>query len=412
MRRASFIIFTFLVTFLSPLIIHAGEDKKSYTLEELIIVAIEKNPLAAVFKANLKASRGEAVSASAYPNPELDLEGGRGKSLETGESKGEYTIGIGQPIERPAKRHFRKKAAKTSVEATERELDDFRLQLRAEVKKAFFRLLKDKETLKIARENSKIAGELLKTVELKVKAGESPEFELIKAKVEVLRVEKELKKAVNTIAASRAILNALLGNTLKDDFDIEGAFKAPERRYELQALLINTIEKHPLVLKAKKDAEAKGYSLERERASIFPDVTVKGFFNREIDREAYGVVLSIPIPFWYQRKGEIATASAEKTKAEAQVYRTKVELARSITEEYQNYSIALDQIEVFDKGLLKEAEEALRIAEFSYRQGESGLLDYLDAQRVYRTTLIEYYQSLFELESSLAALERVAGELQ
>lgn len=408
--RPSISIVFFLMIFLIPGFVTA-EEKKVFTLDELLSMSMEANPSAAVFKANLEASKGEAVSASAYPNPEIDLDMGRGKSLETGESKGEYSLGIGQPIEWPFKRQFRKKAAKASVEVSEKELDDFRLQLRAEVKKAFFQLLKDKKVLDTARENSKIAGELLKTVDLKVKAGEAPEFELIKAKVEALRADKELKRAGNTIAASKAILNGLLGNTLKADFDVEGEFKVPERKYEIQALLSNAMEKHPLVLKAKKDAEAKGYSLERERASVFPDVTVKGFFNKEIDKDSYGVGLSVPIPFWYQRKGEIATASAGKTRAEAEVYRTKVELAKSITEEYQNYAIALDQIEVFEKGLLKEAQEALRIAEFSYRQGESGLLDYLDAQRVYRSTVIEYYQSLFELESSLAALERVAGWL-
>ncbi|MCC6503757.1 MAG: TolC family protein [Deltaproteobacteria bacterium] len=408
--RPSISVALFLMIFLIPGFVTA-EVKKVFTLDELLSVSMEANPSAAVFKANLEASRGEVISASAYPNPEVDLEGGRGKSLETGESKGEYSLVLGQPIEWPSKRHFRKKAAKASVEASEKELDDFHLELKAEVKKAFFQLLKNKKILETSTENSKIAGELLKTAELKVKAGEAPEFELIKAKVEALRADKELKRAGNTIAASKAILNGLLGNTLKADFDVEGEFKVPERKYEIQALLSNAMEKHPLVLKAKKDAEAKDYSLERERASVFPDVTVKGFFNKEIDKDSYGVGLSVPIPFWYQRKGEIATASAEKTRAEAEVYRTKVELAKSITEEYQNYAIALDQIEVFEKGLLKEAEEALRIAEFSYRHGESGLLDYLDTQRVYRSTFIEYYQSLFELESSLAALERVAGGL-
>lgn len=408
--RPSISVVLFLMIFLIPGFVTA-EEKKVFTLDELLSAATDANPSAAVFKANLEASRGEAISASAYPNPEIDLEVGRGKSVETGESKGEYSLGIGQSLEWPSKRQFRKKAAKASVEALEKELDDFRLQLRAEVKKAFFQLLKDKKVLETARENSKIAGELLKTVELKVKAGEAPEFELIKAKVEVLRADKELKRAGNTIASSKAILNGLLGNTLKDDFDVDGVFKVPERKYELQELLSTAIEKHPLALKAKKDAEAKGYYLEREKASVFPDVTVKGFFNKELDKDSYGVGLSVPIPFWYQRKGEIATASAEKTRAEAEVYRTKVELTKSITEEHQNYTIALDQIEAFEEGLLKEAQEALRIAEFSYRQGESGLLDYLDAQRVYRAILIEYYLSLFELESSLAALERVAGGL-
>lgn len=403
------------VLFFLMLILMAGfaaaEEKKAFTLDDLLLMAVEANPTAAVFRANLDASRGEAVSASAYPNPEIEFEVGRGKATDTGESKGEYSLGIGQAIEWPSKRHFRREAARASVEATQSELDDFQLQLRAEVKKAFFQLLKDKKVLETAAENSKITSELLKTVDLKVKAGEAPEYELIKAKVEELRADKELKRAGNVVKVSKAALNGLLGNSLKDDFDVSGVFRATEKKYELQALLSAALEKHPLVLKAKKEAESKGYSLERERASVFPDVTLRGFFNKEIDKDSYGVGLSVPIPIWYQRKGEIATASAEKTRAEAEVYRTKVELGRSITEEHRNYVTALDQIEVFDKGLLNEAKEALRIAEFSYRHGESGLLDYLDAQRVYQSTFVEYYQSLFELESSLAALERAAGGL-
>ncbi len=388
-----------------------AEEKKIFTLADLLSLAIDVNPTVAVFRANLDASRGEAVSASAYPNPEVEFEVGRGKSIDTGESKGEYSLGIGQAIEWPSKRHFRKNVAKASVEATEKELDDFQLQLRSEVKTAFYRLLKDKKVLEAAAENSRITGELLKTADLKVMAGEAPEFELIKAKVEALRADKQLKRAGNAIAVSKAALNGLVANSLKVDFDVEGVFRATEKKYELQALLSAALEKHPSVLKAKKEAESKGYSLEKERASVFPDVTLRGFFNKEIDKDSYGVGLSVPIPIWYQRKGEIATASAEKTRAEAEVYRTKVELGRSITEEHRNYVTALDQIEVFDKGLLNEAKEALRIAEFSYRHGESGLLDYLDAQRVYQSTFVEYYQSLFELESSLAALERAAGGL-
>lgn len=411
-----FLIFAFsvVIAFLSPFPLVGGQaiaGEMGYTVDELITIAIEKNPSAAIFKANLEASSGEVISARAYPNPELELEGGRGKSLDTFDSKGEYSVGIGQPLEWPARRFYRKKAAEAGVEAAEKDIEDLGLDIRAQVKRGFFRLLLDKKILEIAKENLRIAEDLLKTIDLRVKAGEAPEFELVKAKVEHLRAEKDLTRSNNTLAISKTSLNALLGNSLKEDFDIEGEFKLSEKRFELPTLLSNAMERHPLILKTRKDTEARRYSLAEEKASIFPDVTVRGFSSSEIDKDSYGFGLSVPIPLWYQRKGEIFTAQGKLAKAEAEAFKTSVELSKAITEEYQNYTIASGQIDVFEKGLLKQADEALRIAEFSYRQGESGLLDYLDAQRIYRATLIEYYQSFFELEASLAMLERVAGGL-
>src|SRR3990172_9282224 len=257
MRCLIFISLVVLVNqlFLDCSLAMAGE-KGGYTLEELLSIALKANPSIAVFKANLDVSKGAALSASAYPNPEIEFEGGNGSSLETDDSKGEYSAGIGQPLERPAKRRYRKKAALAGVAVAQRDLEDFYLQLKAGVRNAFFRLLSDKKVFDIAKENLKIVNELFKTVELRVKAGEAPEYELVKAKTEVLRADKELKRAFNALAISKVSLNALLGNSLKNEFDIEGDFKLPERRYELPALLSNAMGKHPLLLKAKKELEA------------------------------------------------------------------------------------------------------------------------------------------------------------
>lgn len=403
------------VSFMTLLILSSsqarGGEKEVYGLDTVLAISVEKNPSVAVFKANLEASRGVLLSARAYPNPEVEFGGARGRSLESGESRGEYSIGLGQPLEWPGKRIYRKKAARSAMEAVERDLEDLRLKIKAEVKKAFFRVLTDKKTLGIAEDNLNTVRELLRSVHIRVKAGEAPEFELVKAKVAALRADKEMRKAKNVLVISKVSLNALLGNTLPENFDVEGGFNGVRREFELEALVSYAIQNHPLMLRARKEAESKGYSLKHEKASRFPDVTLRGFYDKELDKESVGVGLSLPIPLWYRRKGEISVARAELARAETEVTRTKVELKKAVTSEYRNYLIAAGQLDVFEKGLLNEAQEALRIADISYRHGESGLLDYLDAQRVYRSVLMEYYQSLFELEASLASLERVAGGL-
>ena len=403
--------FTFLSTIFLLFTTLEAEGAARYGLKELIKIALEKNPTVAVFQANLKATQGELLTAKAIPNPEIAFEGGRGRSLEEPLSKGEYSISINQLIERPRKRLYRKKTAELGQQVARYEAEDFSLELVSEVKTTFYDLLLNKKEEEIAQETQGIVEAILSTVKLKVKTGEAPEFELVKAQVELLKATKELRRARNRIVIARARLNSLLGNSLEEGFDIVANFKRPERRYTQDELLNYALERHPLIIRGKKDIEAKGYALEMEKASVFPDITFNASFDRELDKESFIAGVSIPMPLWYRRGGEIVTAMAARDKTEAEFLQTRIELSRAIAQFYQDYQIALDQLEVFEKGLLKQAKEALRIAEFSYRQGESGLLDLLDAQRVYRTTLLEYNQSFFELEVSLASLERTASGL-
>ena len=386
-------------------------EEKKYGLQEVIEIALEKNPSASIFSANIEAAKGSASSASAYPNPEVGFEVGRGRSLDGSDSGGEYSISIGQPLEWPKKRAFRRKAAKAALEATVHDTGAFNLELLFEVKQAFYQFILNKKEEEIAGKNLETVNDLLRISDLRVRAGETPEFELVKARVETLKAEKELARAKIRVDIARVGLNSLLGNALPEGFDVEGEFPSPEKRYDRGEIATAALERHPLILRQSKEVEAKMYALEMERQSVIPDVTVKGFYGREIDKESYAVGFSAPIPFWYQKKGEIATASAEKAKAEAELSKVRIELSLAVEQAFKNYRIALDQIDVFDKGLLKQAEEALRIAELTYRQGESGILDYLDAQRIHRQTLLEYNQARYELFVYLAEIERVMGKI-
>jgi len=387
----------------------AAEDIRSYTLSDLMNIAVQKNPSVAVFKANLAAARGVVISAGAYPNPELEFMKGRGEALDGSESRNEYSISIGQPIEWPGKRSFRKKAAVAALEARQYDSESFMLELRYKVKAAFYALLYNRKGLGVSAKNLETVNALLNTVRTRVEAGESPGFELVKARVEALKSAKELKKARKKVVKAGILLNSLLGNALPDKFNIEGRFTIPQEKYDREELLSTALKNHPAIKQRKKDLEALGYAFERERRSILPDVTVKGYFDRELDKESYGMGVSMPLPLLYRRKGEIQTARGELRRAEAELLGAKIEISRAIEDAYSNLEIALEETRVFEEGLLEQAQEALEISEFSYREGKSGLLVYLDAQRIHREIQLDYNMARFELSLSVADIERLVG---
>lgn len=392
----------------------ADEDsQRPYSLFQIVEMAEEANPSMAVFQARIAAARGALAASRAYPNPDAGVELGKGKATEqTGASyESERAFSLSQTLEWPGKRRSGARAAIAGVDVAAWEFQDFHLELVARVQEAFFDLVRAQQTRTVTRQNVTTAETLVQSAQLRVESGEAPALEQIRAEVELLKVTNELKRAENRVAVTRAVLNSLVGNRLARDFAIAEQPLGPLQSYSLSNLLENALARHPVILAREKALEAAEYALSRERQARFPDVTLGGAYTDELDKRSYAIGLSIPFPLLYQRQGEIAQARAEHDQAWAELAQARLDLGQRITQEYENYQIAVEQLRIFDQGLLKQAEEALRVAQFSYQQGESDLIELLDSQRVFRATVVEYYQAQFELQTARARLERMTGGL-
>jgi cobalt-zinc-cadmium efflux system outer membrane protein len=49
----------------------------------------------------------------------------------------------------------------------------------------------------------------------------------------------------------------------------------------------------------------------------------------------------------------------------------------------------------------------MKVAEAAYRYGERGIIDYLDAQRVLRTTRLDFLNARYELQAAMIEIERL-----
>ena len=78
---------------------------------------------------------------------------------------------------------------------------------------------------------------------------------------------------------------------------------------------------------------------------------------------------------------------------------------------YQSQAAAA-QINTYKNGLLKQAEEAVRIAQVSFQYGQASLLEVLDAQRILWQTILGYAQAQYDLSIALTQLElSIGGEI-
>ena len=385
-----------------------------YTLEEIVHLTLRHNPLVKKGKAFIEKKQSQQIIAEAYPNPSLDVQAGYSEFRDSATSIStlERYVRLSQPLEWWPKREARKQAALEGLGSAQKALEETRINLKAGVSQAFYELLLAEKRAGLAFQNLKVVEEVKRAVKSRVDAGEAPPFEEVKINVEFLKVQKEITSAQSAVHAARASLNSLTGETLGTQFKIRGNFKSWSENMDLKTLTTQALHQHPTLEKFQKLLKQAQQSFIEEKQARVPNITLSGSYERDAGREAFLGGLTVPLPFWYQREGEIANALGTQHEIEADLLKWKNDTKKEVTRSFHQSQAAAAQINTFKKGLLKQAEEAVRIARVSFQYGQASLLEVLDAQRVLWHTMLGYAQAQYDLSIALTQLERsIGGEI-
>lgn len=396
---------------LIPSLGQAKEPPPTYDLDRILELALERNPNIASAQSLIEQNEGRKIQAGAYPNPTITVQTADAalRDPSVGRPIGERAGTLSQPLEWPGKRAARQDAADSGLASSTVGFEEVKLNLIAEVKTAFYDLLLAERTVDLLQQNLEIIQDVARIVKARVRSGEGAQFEVVKAEVEVLKAKQELTKAKNAVRVRLVGLDTLTSGALGPRYKVQGDFRSIRDRLDPEQMAARDFSQHPTMKRQGKLVEQAEFTVSKERHSRVPDVTLFGGYAREVGREAVIAGLSVPAPLWYRQQGHIATALGAQRKEEAELIRARNELARAINQHAREAETAQEQILVYEEGLLKQAQEALRIAQLSFRQGASSLLEVLDAQRVQRQITVDYNLARFELSLALTRFERALG---
>jgi cobalt-zinc-cadmium efflux system outer membrane protein len=396
---------------LMPSFAQAKEQMPTFDLDRIIDLALERNPTIAGAQSVIEQNEGRRTEAGAYPNPTIGAQTANAalRDPSTGTRMNEYGVTVYQTVEWPGMRAARQDAAAAGLAGATVGLEEAKLNLIAEVKGVFYDLLLAGRTVDLLQQNLEIVQEVARIVRARVRSGEGPQFEAVKADVEVLKAKQEITKAKNAVRVKQVGLDTLTAGALGPRFSLQGDFRSLPARLSPENIASRDLTHHPILKRQEKLVEQAEFTVDKERQGRVPNVTLFGGYAREVGREAVVAGVSLPTPLWYRQQGHIATALGTQRKEEAELIRIRNDLTRAINQHAREAETAQEQILVYEEGLLKEAQEALRIAQLSFQQGASSLLDVLDAQRVQRQIVVDYNQARFELSLALTRLERAVG---
>ncbi|OZA12132.1 MAG: hypothetical protein B7Y05_13025 [Polynucleobacter sp. 24-46-87] len=352
-----------------------AQAPKQLTINELITMALESNPQVLAARDQSKAVKGQLSTARAIPNPEFEVNTGQQKSATGPLTTGNVSSwSVTQPLDMPYTRFPRVNAAEANVRAAEA---------------------------------GRVAKQIRDRMQVRYDVGETARFELIRAQTEFLNAQINTESSKLRVEQAKSQLRQAVGHQLPAEYEVVSQIPKLETLPPLPVLLSELQAQSPELQKAKAEVEATESRLSFEQNSRLPKLSFKAqqYNDPNFTDRLYGLVVSIPI--WDFKGGQIAEAEANASRAKNQLNAQSQSLEQQLETAYKLYQMSSYQVKILDQEVVQLAGSARRIAEVSYRYGERGMLEYLDAQRTFRLARNDLIKARFDLASVVTEIQRL-----
>jgi cobalt-zinc-cadmium efflux system outer membrane protein len=395
--------------FQGPVGAQASGEQETFALQDLLRIARERNPDLLARRAERESLDADRRAAGRFQNPEFEFVTGEGDPFEGTEKKTLREFSVSQTIDNPLSRHFRQGARRQLVEAAEEGFRFGTLEVDYEVRLHFFRILFLRDLLRLAQLNEEALDEVRGLIETRAEVGEVKELEAIRLRVEHMRAQNEVNAAELELEQVRQRLNMFLSNALPVDYALEGELEADLVIPELAYLREEALPRHPLIGQAARKRAAAGQQLRASRFQWIPDPVVSATSAKELDGDIFKWGFGFEIPLWNQSRAAAERERQTLRQLEHQGEGLLLELEAEIMVHHNHLLLHRRTLQLFQEGLLEEAETSMEIAEVSYREGEISFVEYLDARRTFQSIQIEFQQALYDWNRELAELDRAVG---
>jgi cobalt-zinc-cadmium efflux system outer membrane protein len=231
--------------------------------------------------------------------------------------------------------------------------------------------------------------------------------DLLQARVEADTAQVFLEKARNRYLAAWRNLAAVVGAVGMEPGPLAGNVQDGLAPLRWEDAFSQLMAQSPQLANAQTGVARAQAAVNREWAGRVPNVDLQTAvqYDHATQNTFATVQVGIPVPICNRNQGNIRRAEAELLAAQREVQRIQLALHQRLAAVFEQYANARCQVEKYDRDILPNAEESLKLVTSGYRQGEFSYLMLLTAQRTYFQTNVTYLEALRDLRASATAIE-------
>ncbi len=251
---------------------------------------------------------------------------------------------------------------------------------------AFTNLAKAREFLGLIRAARKTTAEHVALAEKYADQGMIVQAEVLKARVELARMDELVQKAENGARLAEAALDFQMGLDQGTHHDLAPLPPPPPVQGSLDAWIQAALENRNDLLAARKKVEASKLEIKAATSGYYPEVAVIGRYDL-YDKTAFGgngdattvmAVARINLLRGGSDKAARAAARYETASHEADIRRFQEGIALSVRQAWQDLDTARSR-HTTARAALAAAKESQRVREERFKQGLDKMIDLLDA---------------------------------
>ncbi len=278
------------------------------------------------------------------------------------------------------------------------------------VAQQFINVLLANSTLQFALEDLNSFQETVNISDERYRAGDISEGDNLKIKLQLLQFETDVSSARVAKVQALGSLRQLVGYaSLPHDYDCAGDLAYKPLAASLPDLEAKALAERPDLKAAQKGIKAANSQISLAKADGKVDITASGSFSHVSGASSTSVFFSMPLPIFDRNQGEIARTKFALTQAELTAKAAEDTVLTDVTNAYEAASSNQDVVKLYVSGYLKQAQDSRDISQYAYKGGAATLLDFLDAERSYRSTQLAYRQALAAYMLSLEQLRQATG---
>lgn len=291
--------------------------------------------------------------------------------------------------------------------------------VRYSVTDAFYGILILKEIVTLSRESLVQLERHAKSVETRYRAGLVPQFELLRAQVQVANVKPQLIKAENGLKLAREGFKMLMGLPLHQEFKLTGELQMADEEFNIDDLTaaalgnrveLKNLKKYARITELSKQIAARANLPSLVAGATYARTKPFGFGGDDWGTNiTFNVGFDFPIFTGFRNVAQYKQATLQVKGAQLAFENLEKGIILEVKQAFYNFQAAKQSIAAAQDNVT-QAEKTYKIIDIRYRNGLATNLEFMDVQLAAMQARTNYLSALKNYYTAKAEIKKATGK--